>query len=111
MEDQPSIRDGSEGWLIFHHFLSSLGWIHNLYLKACCPPGPAPPGRGRPKAHYVPALVTIAYTEPRYYVTLARIISDHESPEPSVTRASATSDSDSDSARTPPARASESLAG
>ena len=38
--------------MMFHHFLSSLGWIHNLYLKACGPPGPAPPGRGRPKAHY-----------------------------------------------------------
>ena len=40
--------------LIFHHFLSCLIWIHNLDLKACGPPGPAPPAGGRalPKAHY-----------------------------------------------------------
>ena len=30
--------------MIFHHFLSGLSWNHNLYLKACNPPGPAPPG-------------------------------------------------------------------
>ena len=45
----PGIADAR---LIFHPFLSSLSWIHNLYLKAFGPPGPAPPGRGRPKAHY-----------------------------------------------------------
>ena len=27
--------------LIFHHFLSGLAWIHNLYLKGCCPSLPA----------------------------------------------------------------------
>ena len=34
--------------------VSSLAWIHDLYLKACGPPGPTPPSRGRPnlKAHY-----------------------------------------------------------
>ena len=42
--------------LIFHHFLSSLAWIHNPYLTACGPPGPAPPGSGRPKAHYATAV-------------------------------------------------------
>ena len=39
--------------LIFHRFLSGLAWIHNLYLKACGPPGPPRwPGGARLKAHY-----------------------------------------------------------
>ena len=35
--DDLSIADAR---LIFHHFLSSLAWIHSLYLKACGRPGP-----------------------------------------------------------------------
>ena len=41
---------------IFHRFMSGLAWIHNLYLKACSPPGPAPPSRGRPKARAMTSL-------------------------------------------------------